>query len=110
MASKILKHVTVINTVDVDAVRSCFTQQLWCFGSSVVLLFQTEIILTKASQGGKTAAKTSTFLPRMPPNPTRIDHLIVSQIQEQAKVGRGPTLPSPDHFLTAIFKHFFFSS
>ena len=67
--------------------------------SLMVLLFQTEIILTKTSQGGKTTANTSTLLPKMPPNPTRIDHLIVNQMKEQAKVGHGPTLPSPDKFL-----------
>ncbi|CAG02811.1 unnamed protein product, partial [Tetraodon nigroviridis] len=47
---------------------------------------KTEVILTKASQGGKTITNTSTFLPQMPPNPTRIDHLIVGQMKEQANV------------------------
>lgn len=68
--------------------------------SLAVLLFQTEIILTKAIQGGKAISDSSTFLPKMPPNPTRIDHLIVNQMKEQGKVSYGPTPPSPDRFVT----------
>lgn len=34
----------------------------------------------------------------MPPNPTRIDHLIVGQMKEQANVSHGLALPSPDQF------------
>lgn len=67
--------------------------------SLVVLLFQTEIILTEASQGGKTIANTSTFLPKMPPNPTRIDHLIIGQMKEQAKV---PHCHLQTNFFTTI--------
>lgn len=81
-----------------DIILNCSTQRVWYFESLVVLL-QTEIILTKSSQGGKTIANASTFLPKMPPNPTRIDHLIVSQMKEQAKVRHGPKLPSPDQLL-----------
>lgn len=68
--------------------------------SLVALLVQTEIILTKAIQGGKAISDSSTFLPKMPPNPTRIDHLIVNQMKEQGKVRYGPTPPSPDQFST----------
>ncbi|XP_056257839.1 meiosis-specific coiled-coil domain-containing protein MEIOC [Seriola aureovittata] len=45
-----------------------------------------EAILTKTFHGKRTAAVTNTTLPKTPPNPTRIDHLIVKQNREQAKV------------------------
>ncbi|XP_040918182.1 uncharacterized protein moto [Toxotes jaculatrix] len=46
----------------------------------------TELILSKTFLGKWTAAVTNTTLPKTPPNPTRVDHLIVQQIREQAKV------------------------
>ncbi|GAA6218015.1 meiosis-specific coiled-coil domain-containing protein MEIOC isoform X1 [Lates japonicus] len=47
---------------------------------------RTEVILTKTFLGKRTTAVTNTTLPKTPPNPTRVDHLIVKQIREQAKV------------------------
>ncbi|KAL3053353.1 hypothetical protein OYC64_005817 [Pagothenia borchgrevinki] len=47
---------------------------------------RTEVILTKAFLGKRTAAVVSPNLPKTPPNPTRIDHLIVNQMREQARV------------------------
>nr|XP_020463037.1 meiosis-specific coiled-coil domain-containing protein MEIOC isoform X2 [Monopterus albus] len=47
---------------------------------------RTEVILTKTFVGKRTASVTSTNLPKALPNPTRVDHLIVKQIREQAKV------------------------
>uniref|UniRef100_UPI003AAE448D meiosis-specific coiled-coil domain-containing protein MEIOC n=1 Tax=Centroberyx gerrardi TaxID=166262 RepID=UPI003AAE448D len=47
---------------------------------------KTETTLTKTFPGNRTAAVTSTSLPKMPPNPTRVDHLIVNQIREQGRV------------------------
>uniref|UniRef100_A0A3Q3RG46 Uncharacterized protein n=1 Tax=Mastacembelus armatus TaxID=205130 RepID=A0A3Q3RG46_9TELE len=45
-----------------------------------------EVILTKTFFGKRTAAVANTNLPKTPPNPTRVDHLIVKLIKEQAKV------------------------
>ncbi|XP_038560299.1 meiosis-specific coiled-coil domain-containing protein MEIOC [Micropterus salmoides] len=47
---------------------------------------RTEVILTKTHAGKKTAAVTNTNLPKTPPNPTRVDHLIVNHMREQARV------------------------
>ncbi|XP_035511352.1 uncharacterized protein moto [Morone saxatilis] len=47
---------------------------------------RTEAILTKKLAGKRTAAVTNTNLPKTPPNPTRVDHLIVNQMREQARV------------------------
>uniref|UniRef100_A0A3Q1GR20 Uncharacterized protein n=1 Tax=Acanthochromis polyacanthus TaxID=80966 RepID=A0A3Q1GR20_9TELE len=45
-----------------------------------------EAILKKTFFGKRPAAVTNINLPKTPPNPTRIDHLIVNQTREQAKV------------------------
>ncbi|KAM7371590.1 hypothetical protein PAMP_008809 [Pampus punctatissimus] len=45
-----------------------------------------EVILTKTFVGKRTAAVTTSNLPKTPPNPTRVDHLIVNQTREQARV------------------------
>ncbi|XP_044036085.1 meiosis-specific coiled-coil domain-containing protein MEIOC [Siniperca chuatsi] len=47
---------------------------------------RTEVILTKTFVGKRTTAVTNTDLPKTPPNPTRVDHLIVNQMREQARV------------------------
>ncbi|XP_059204272.1 meiosis-specific coiled-coil domain-containing protein MEIOC [Centropristis striata] len=47
---------------------------------------RTEFIFTKTFLGKKTAAVVNTNLPKTPPNPTRVDHLIVNQMREQARV------------------------
>uniref|UniRef100_A0A3Q3XQ19 Uncharacterized protein n=1 Tax=Mola mola TaxID=94237 RepID=A0A3Q3XQ19_MOLML len=45
-----------------------------------------EAILKKAFLGRKNAAVTNAFLPKTPPNPTRVDLLIVNQMREQVRV------------------------
>ncbi|XP_070704336.1 uncharacterized protein moto [Pempheris klunzingeri] len=45
-----------------------------------------EITLTKTFPGKRSAAVTNSNLPKTPPNPTRLDHLIVNQMREQARV------------------------
>ncbi|XP_075311124.1 uncharacterized protein moto [Odontesthes bonariensis] len=45
-----------------------------------------EIVLRKTFSGRRTTAVTSTNLPKTPPNPTRIDLLVVNHMREQAKV------------------------
>ncbi|XP_026020181.1 meiosis-specific coiled-coil domain-containing protein MEIOC [Astatotilapia calliptera] len=47
---------------------------------------RTEVILTKTFLEKRSPAVTNSNLPKTPPNPTRVDHLIVNQIKEQAKV------------------------
>ncbi|XP_070779090.1 meiosis-specific coiled-coil domain-containing protein MEIOC [Enoplosus armatus] len=47
---------------------------------------RTEVILTKTFVGKRTAAVTINNLPKTPPNPTRVDHLIVNQMREQGRV------------------------
>ncbi|XP_041823049.1 uncharacterized protein moto [Melanotaenia boesemani] len=47
---------------------------------------RTEIILTKTFPGKRTSSVTNTNLPKTPPNPTRVDHLIAKHMREQAKV------------------------
>nr|XP_046272184.1 meiosis-specific coiled-coil domain-containing protein MEIOC [Scatophagus argus]XP_046272186.1 meiosis-specific coiled-coil domain-containing protein MEIOC [Scatophagus argus] len=47
---------------------------------------RTEVILTKTFLGKRTAALTNTNIFKTPPNPTRVDHLIVNQMREQARV------------------------
>ncbi|XP_039979536.1 meiosis-specific coiled-coil domain-containing protein MEIOC isoform X2 [Xiphias gladius] len=47
---------------------------------------RTEVILTKTFLGKRTTAVTNTTLPKTPPNPTRVDNLIVKHNREQAKV------------------------
>ncbi|XP_042360293.1 meiosis-specific coiled-coil domain-containing protein MEIOC [Plectropomus leopardus] len=47
---------------------------------------KTEVILTKTFPEKKTAAVANTNLPKTPPNATRVDHLIVNQTREQARV------------------------
>ncbi|XP_067472547.1 meiosis-specific coiled-coil domain-containing protein MEIOC [Thunnus thynnus] len=47
---------------------------------------RTEVILNKTFVGKRTAAVTSSNLPKTPPNPTRVDHLIVNQMREQARL------------------------
>ncbi|XP_029363867.1 meiosis-specific coiled-coil domain-containing protein MEIOC [Echeneis naucrates] len=46
----------------------------------------TETILTKTFPGKRITAVSNTTLPKTPPNPTRVDHLIVKLMREQAKV------------------------
>ncbi|XP_049925365.1 meiosis-specific coiled-coil domain-containing protein MEIOC [Epinephelus moara] len=45
-----------------------------------------EDILTKTFSGRRTTAVANTNIPKTPPNPTRVDHLIVNQRREQARV------------------------
>ncbi|XP_073351057.1 uncharacterized protein moto [Pagrus major] len=47
---------------------------------------RTEVVLNKSFSGRRTAAVTNHYLPRTPPNPTGVDHLIVNQMKEQGKV------------------------
>ncbi|XP_054464019.1 uncharacterized protein moto [Anoplopoma fimbria] len=47
---------------------------------------RTEVILTKTFLGRRTASVANTNLPKTPPNPTRVDHLIINQMREQARV------------------------
>ncbi|KAK9535387.1 hypothetical protein VZT92_007770 [Zoarces viviparus] len=47
---------------------------------------RTEGIITKIFYGKSAAATTNTNLPKTPPNPTRVDHLLVNQMREQARV------------------------
>ncbi|KAM6957154.1 meiosis-specific coiled-coil domain-containing protein MEIOC [Aplochiton taeniatus] len=47
---------------------------------------KTEVILTKTYPGKRVSVVTSNALPKVPPNPSRVDRLIVDQIREQAKV------------------------
>uniref|UniRef100_A0A8D3A1D5 Uncharacterized protein n=1 Tax=Scophthalmus maximus TaxID=52904 RepID=A0A8D3A1D5_SCOMX len=45
-----------------------------------------EAILNKTFDGKRTAAVANASLPKTPPNPTRVDHLVVKQMREQSKV------------------------
>ncbi|KAM4598218.1 meiosis-specific coiled-coil domain-containing protein MEIOC [Polymixia lowei] len=45
-----------------------------------------EGILTKTFPGKRISTVTSKSLPKMPPNPSRVDRLIIDQIKEQARV------------------------
>ncbi|KAF1379753.1 hypothetical protein PFLUV_G00179310 [Perca fluviatilis] len=47
---------------------------------------RTEVIITKTFLGKRIAAVANINLPKTPPNPTRVDHLIVNQMREQARV------------------------
>nr|XP_040047361.1 meiosis-specific coiled-coil domain-containing protein MEIOC [Gasterosteus aculeatus aculeatus] len=47
---------------------------------------RTEIILTKTFVGKTTAAVANSNQPKSPPNPTRVDTLIVNQMKEHARV------------------------
>ncbi|KAJ0001197.1 hypothetical protein NQD34_006217, partial [Periophthalmus magnuspinnatus] len=47
---------------------------------------KTEIVLSKTFLGKRTPAVPNSSLPKTPPNPTRVDHLIVAQMREQARV------------------------
>ncbi|XP_043090601.1 meiosis-specific coiled-coil domain-containing protein MEIOC [Puntigrus tetrazona] len=47
---------------------------------------QAEAVLTKTYPGKRVSVVTSSVLPKMPPNPTRLDRLIVDQLREQARV------------------------
>ncbi|XP_019906146.2 meiosis-specific coiled-coil domain-containing protein MEIOC [Esox lucius] len=47
---------------------------------------KTEMVLTKSYPGKRISVVTSSAVPRIPPNPSRVDRLIVDQIREQAKV------------------------
>ncbi|XP_021480537.2 meiosis-specific coiled-coil domain-containing protein MEIOC isoform X1 [Oncorhynchus mykiss] len=47
---------------------------------------KTEDVLTKSYPGKRISVVTSSALPKIPPNPSRVDRLIVDQIREQAKV------------------------
>ncbi|KAM3598623.1 uncharacterized protein V6R79_020535 [Siganus canaliculatus] len=49
---------------------------------------KTEVILTRAFAGSKITAAINANLPKTPPNPTRVDHLLVNQLREQTRVGR----------------------
>ncbi|XP_069381757.1 uncharacterized protein moto isoform X2 [Paralichthys olivaceus] len=46
----------------------------------------TETILAKMFVGKWTAALNNTIIPKTPPNPTRVDHLIVKQMTEHAEL------------------------
>ncbi|XP_031168633.1 meiosis-specific coiled-coil domain-containing protein MEIOC isoform X1 [Sander lucioperca] len=45
-----------------------------------------EVIITKTFLGKRSAAVANINLPKTPPNPTRVDQLIVNQMREQARV------------------------
>ncbi|KAG7504867.1 hypothetical protein JOB18_018599 [Solea senegalensis] len=45
-----------------------------------------EVVLVRTFDGKRIAAVTNTSLLKSPPNPTRVDHLLVKQIREQSKV------------------------
>ncbi|XP_051743566.1 meiosis-specific coiled-coil domain-containing protein MEIOC [Ctenopharyngodon idella] len=45
-----------------------------------------EAVLTKTYPGKHVSLVSSSVLPRMPPNPSRVDRLIVDQLREQARV------------------------
>ncbi|XP_066498305.1 meiosis-specific coiled-coil domain-containing protein MEIOC isoform X2 [Hoplias malabaricus] len=47
---------------------------------------KTETVLLKSYPGKRVSAMTNISLPMMPPNPSRVDRLILDQLQEQAKV------------------------
>ncbi|XP_042576228.1 meiosis-specific coiled-coil domain-containing protein MEIOC-like isoform X2 [Cyprinus carpio] len=47
---------------------------------------QAEAVLTKTYPGKRVSVVTSSVLPKMPPNPSRLDRLIVDQLREQARV------------------------
>ncbi|XP_053194872.1 meiosis-specific coiled-coil domain-containing protein MEIOC [Scomber japonicus] len=47
---------------------------------------RTEVILNKTFIGKRTAAVSTSNLLKTPPNPTRVDHIIVNQTREQARV------------------------
>ncbi|XP_073688674.1 meiosis-specific coiled-coil domain-containing protein MEIOC [Garra rufa] len=47
---------------------------------------QAEGVLTKTYPGKRLSVVTSNVLPKMPPNPTRLDRLVVDQLREQARV------------------------
>ncbi|XP_041719052.1 meiosis-specific coiled-coil domain-containing protein MEIOC [Coregonus clupeaformis] len=47
---------------------------------------KTEDVLTKSYPGKRISVVSSSALPKIPPNPSRVDRLIVDQIREQAKV------------------------
>ncbi|CAL9692943.1 unnamed protein product [Knipowitschia caucasica] len=47
---------------------------------------RTEIVLSKIFLGKRTSALPTSSLPKTPPNPSRVDHLIVNQMREQARV------------------------
>ncbi|XP_076607598.1 uncharacterized protein moto [Chaetodon auriga] len=73
---------------------------------------KTEAILTKTFLEKRTATVTHTKLPRTPPNPTRLDHLLVNQMREQARVARLLerieglyNIPLPINIHTALNRH-----
>ncbi|XP_071327434.1 meiosis-specific coiled-coil domain-containing protein MEIOC [Trachinotus anak] len=74
---------------------------------------RTEVILSKTFLGKRTAAVSSnTTIPKTPPNPTRVDHLIVKQIREQAKAASLldrmeclRNIPLPINIHTALSRH-----
>ncbi|RXN31770.1 meiosis-specific coiled-coil domain-containing MEIOC-like isoform X1 [Labeo rohita] len=47
---------------------------------------QAEAVLSKTYPGKRLSVVTSSVLPKIPPNPTRLDRLIVDQLREQARV------------------------
>lgn len=47
---------------------------------------RTEIVLSKTFLGKRTSALPNSSLPKTPPNPSKVDHLIVNQMREQARV------------------------
>ncbi|KAK2916316.1 hypothetical protein Q8A67_000690 [Cirrhinus molitorella] len=47
---------------------------------------QAEGVLTKTYPGKRLSVVTCSVLPKMPPNPTRLDRLIVDQLREQTRV------------------------
>uniref|UniRef100_A0A667WY00 Uncharacterized protein n=1 Tax=Myripristis murdjan TaxID=586833 RepID=A0A667WY00_9TELE len=74
---------------------------------------KTEAILTKIFPGKPTAAVTNATLPKTPPNPTRVDHLIVNQIREHARVvslmgkmERLCSIPLPAHLHSTLDRHY----
>ncbi|KAK7940586.1 hypothetical protein WMY93_003912 [Mugilogobius chulae] len=47
---------------------------------------RTEIVLSKTFPSKRTTSFPNSSLPKTPPNPTRVDHLIINQMREQARV------------------------
>ncbi|XP_030649787.1 meiosis-specific coiled-coil domain-containing protein MEIOC [Chanos chanos] len=71
-----------------------------------------EVILAKNYPGKRMSMTSTNTLPKMPPNPSRVDRVIVDQLREQAKVvsllgkmERLRSLPLHANICTALDKH-----
>lgn len=73
---------------------------------------RTEIVLTKTFLGKRATTFSNSSLPKSPSNPTRVDHLIVNQMREQARVSSLldkmeclSSVPLNANIYTALNKH-----